>query len=100
MLLLLDGSGDVEIFVPSYELNRVHVFRLSSDNERSIHEQNIIINKNVNNNNIIKNDNIFVANNINNNDDINILQKGLKIMRNALLSLQLKFTSTNSNYNN
>jgi hypothetical protein len=100
LLLLLDGSGDVEIFVPSYELNRVHVFRLSSDNEKSIHEQNIIINKNVNNNNIIKNDNIFVANNNNNNDDINILQKGLKIMRNALLSLQLKFTSTNSNYNN
>jgi len=26
-----DASGDVEIFVPSYELNRVHAFRLSAD---------------------------------------------------------------------
>lgn len=28
-----DGSGDVEIFVPSYEANKVHIFRLTDNDD-------------------------------------------------------------------
>jgi hypothetical protein len=28
-----DGSGDVEIFVPSYEANKVHIFRLTDTDD-------------------------------------------------------------------
>lgn len=31
----LDKSGDMEIFIPSYELNKVHVFRLSESDDAS-----------------------------------------------------------------
>ena len=30
----LDGSGAVDIFIPSYELNKIHKFRLSHSHAR------------------------------------------------------------------